>query len=274
MLKQAAFPTRGTIHPPPWLQCWQQSSKAPPTKRSSAWWRLQGCLNDICVNGCLECCSSSGFVVVAVVALFYYYYYFIISLQTVLQPSFCVSRKQRCRAAHPGRKQQGNDGAAGAGGGDKRQGAHTCSLQPPADVCTKEAVVREAISSTPRPRDTQPWHPVGANPSSITGCCVDPWLQESHHQFSREPHVLKSLQQHPHNPMGTTAKNQGARLKYRWFFPLLIPRTGQTNCCLNAAAVPQQHPELKAHHSGCSQSWITRQGMRVVPCRLGMAEQL
>lgn len=30
MLKQAAFPTRGMIHPPPWLQCWQQSSKAPP----------------------------------------------------------------------------------------------------------------------------------------------------------------------------------------------------------------------------------------------------
>lgn len=72
----------------------------------------------------------------------------------------------------------------------------------------------------PSPTDTQPWCPVGTNPSSITGRCADPQqtLQESH-PFSREPQAVVPLQQHPHHPMGTTAKNEGAGLKYGVFFP-------------------------------------------------------
>lgn len=98
----------------------------------------------------------------------------------------------------------------------------------------------------PSPTDTQPWCPVGTNPSSITGRCADPQqtLQESH-PFSREPQAVEPLQQHPHHPMGTTAKNEGAGLKYGYFSPLLVPRTGQTNCCLSAAAVPQCTPRSK-----------------------------
>jgi len=30
-----------------------------------------------------------------------------------------------------------------------------------------------------------------------------------------------------------------------YFSPLLVPRTGQTNCCLSAAAVPQCTPRSK-----------------------------
>lgn len=97
-----------------------------------------------------------------------YLFFFPLWLQTILQPSLCVSRKQRCRAAQPGRKQQGNDAAAGAGSGDKRQCTHTCSLQPPPDVCTKEAVVGEARSSSvhcPAPLTPSPgaqWVPTPA----------------------------------------------------------------------------------------------------------------
>lgn len=113
----------------------------------------------------------------------------------------------------------------------------------------------------PSPTDTQPWCPVGTNPSSITGRCADPrqTLQESH-PFSREPQAVEPLQQHPHHPMGTTAKNEGAGLKYGVFFPPFSTQNRANQLLSQCCSCASVHPEIKAHRIGCSQSWKQRSG--------------